>query len=155
VTHLQIVHQHRPEQPVIVVGTDGSPTATEAVRRAAEIARSRGGRLWIVTAIAPTRKGVDTTGLPDEFRTIVESPGLTADNILQHAMRGPAAGLDVETHAEAGDIVDVLLDVAGRERAELIVVGNRRRRFAQSVASRLSTRSHTDVLVVDTSAAAA
>ena len=38
----------------IVVGTDGSPSATTAVRRAAALARAEGARLHIVTAYDPS-----------------------------------------------------------------------------------------------------
>ena len=38
----------------IVVGTDGSDTAAEAVRQAAELARIHGARLHLVSAYSPT-----------------------------------------------------------------------------------------------------
>src|SRR5438067_10910824 len=54
----------------IVVGTDGSPSATTAVRRAAALARAEGARLHIVTAYEPAitasrRKVMDA--MPEEL----------------------------------------------------------------------------------------
>ena len=71
-----------------------------------------------------------------------------------------AEGLDVATHVESGDVVDVLTRVADAVAADVIVVGNRRpalmpKFIAGSIADRLTHQAHCDVLVVHTEGAAA
>ena len=145
--------------PVIVVGTDGSATASEAVRRAADIVRSRGGRLHVVTAIDALRRSPSASDIPEEFRAIGESSGLVADHILKQAATGPAIGVHTTTHAENGDIIEVLTRVADAVAADVIVVGNQRpammpKFIAGSIADRLVHHARCDVLVVNTDAAA-
>ncbi len=41
----------------IVVGTDGSNTASEAVRQATELARSLGAKVYLVSAYEPVPEG--------------------------------------------------------------------------------------------------
>jgi len=53
----------------IVVGTDGSETAAEAVRQATEIARLTGAALEIVSAFEP----VPQTRLRDEAQAVPET----------------------------------------------------------------------------------
>ncbi len=64
----------------VVVGTDGSETAAEAVRRAVELAKMCGATLHIVTAYKP--KPVRTAGVPEEFRERL-GPGGAADTVLE------------------------------------------------------------------------
>lgn len=144
--------------PIVVVGTDGSATATEAVRRAADIVRVQGGRLHVVTAF-DGRKDSESD-LPDEFGAVAPSPGLRADLILRQAAHGPASGIEIETHPEHGGVVEVLTRVATAVGADLIVVGNQRPPMmpgfiAGSIADRVVHQAHCDVLVVDTDGAAA
>jgi len=105
----------------IVVGTDGSATATEAVRRATQLATAFGQTLHIVHAAAPQR--VNDKGLPAEFRgTMVASQ----DNVLDDAAsRGRQSGAQVEVHQVEGDAAEAILQVAEKVGADLIVVGNK------------------------------
>ena len=84
---------------LIVTGTDGSESATAAVRQAAELAASSGAALHIVSAYPPA------DGAPgDAVRTILD----TAEAAL--------AGTDVPVnlHAEPGDPAGALCAVAER-----------------------------------------
>src|SRR5215212_7856480 len=93
----------------IVTGTDGSESAAEAVRQAAELAGSSGVPLHLVSAYPP---GAD--------------PAAGVQVILD-AAREPLTGLAVEIHlhAEPGGPAEALCAVAARVGAELIVVGNK------------------------------
>ena len=146
---------------VVVVGTDGSRTASEAVRRAADVVRSRGrstprrhrDRCAASRARANPRS-------PPSSAAIAESPGLVAEHILKQAATGPAQGIDVSTHPEVGGVVEVLTRVADAVTADLIVVGNQRPPLmppfiAGSIADRLVHHASCDVLVVNTDSAAA
>jgi nucleotide-binding universal stress UspA family protein len=139
----------------IVVGTDGSDTATTALRRAAELARLCGGTLHIVSAFRPVsvnKLQAQRRGLPEEFRW-----ALSADAELQatlHAARRVAteAGVKAETVGQVGDPVDVILATAEELRADLIVIGSKgiERRILGSVPNSITHDAECDVLVVHT-----
>jgi nucleotide-binding universal stress UspA family protein len=139
------------------VGTDGSTTATEAVRRAVELAASQGARLHVVTAYRP-RAGRGEDALPEAWRWKA-SPGEAAEQTARAAAEtAEAAGLEVQCHAEPGDPADVLVDVVNEVGADLLVIGNKGMRGAgrmviPSVPNRVSHRATCDILLVDTSAA--
>ena len=134
----------------IVVGTDGSETATKAVSKAATLARQAGARLHIVTAYGAKAEAVsDDLGWMD-------TAGEQADTILRQAKDAiDAAGLDVETHARVGDAASALIDVAMETGADLIVVGNKgmtgmTRFLLGSVPNKVAHHAPCDVLIVRT-----
>ncbi|MGH2982358.1 MAG: universal stress protein [Solirubrobacterales bacterium] len=143
----------------IVVGTDGSDTAGEAVRQATELARLSGARLDIVSAFEP----IPQQRIKDEAR---EAPGdvqyeispredvnLILDNANGDARK---EGLEeVQTHAREGDPADAILDVAEEIKADLIVVGNKgmtgaRRFLLGSVPNKVSHHAPCSVIIVRT-----
>ena len=142
----------------IVVGTDGSETATEAVRRAAALARSlgAGARLHLVTAYRPLEAmyvGPDVVpsglaGLVDprkDARTVVEE---AADKVR-------AEGVDVEVYVWPGDAASAIIDVATTAKADLIVVGSRgmsgaARFLLGSVPNKVSHHAPCNVMIVRT-----
>jgi nucleotide-binding universal stress UspA family protein len=102
----------------IVVGTDGSETAREAVRQATGLAATVGARIELVSAYQPVPEGG-----PDGWSV---SPRGEVERALQEAAGEiAAAGVEVTTYARQGDPAGALLDVAEERRADLIVVGNR------------------------------
>ena len=142
----------------IVVGTDGSDTAAEAVRQAAELARIHGARLHLVSAYSPTlraRLQAERELLPEDERWMA-SPGEQAERVLAEAAKGAeAGGIAVETHAEPGDPAEVILQLAERIDAELIVVGNKgmtgiSRFLLGSVPSRVAHHASCSVLIIRT-----
>ena len=134
----------------IVVGTDGSETATRAVSKAVTLARQGGATLHIVTAY-----GTKPEVVPEELNWM-ESAGVQAETILRQTVAGiDAAGLDVETHARVGDPASVLIDVAVGTAADLIVVGNKgmtgmARFLLGSVPNKVAHHAPCDVLIVRT-----
>ncbi len=136
----------------VVVGADESPTAADAVNRAVALAKLSGGTLHIVTAYKP--KPVAEADLPDEFRYTMPS-SIEAD-VLLRALGGVAAeqGVRFETHAATGDPVDAVIGIAEREKADLIVVGNKgmhgARRVLGSVPNSIAHRAPCSVLILAT-----
>jgi nucleotide-binding universal stress UspA family protein len=141
----------------IVVGTDGSPTATEAVRHAAEIARDLGARVHLVSAYAPLA-GVKVRGAGDsperaEWRV---GPDMNVEGILDEAAsRVRGAGVDVESHAQKGDPAEAIIKVAEEEKADLIIVGNKgmtgaKRFLLGSVPDKISHHAPCSVMIVRT-----
>ena len=142
----------------IVVGTDGSETAGEAVRQATELAKISEARLDIVSAYEP----IPRQRLQEEQR---EAPGdvqyelgpredvnMTLDAASRQAKQGE---VDVNSHAREGDPADAILDVAEEVQADLIVVGNKgmtgaRRFLLGSVPNKVSHHAPCSVIIVRT-----
>jgi nucleotide-binding universal stress UspA family protein len=143
---------------VIVVGTDDSDTAAEAVRQAAELAKVHSARLHIVTAYQPVLTATTEAArreLPEELQWMV-SPGERADALLRDAVaRLRDSGVEVEPHSRTGDPANAIIDVAEEQGADLIVVGNKgmsgvARFLLGSVPSKVAHHAPCDVLIVRT-----
>jgi nucleotide-binding universal stress UspA family protein len=141
----------------VVVGTDGSATATRAVERAAELASALDAPLHIVmcceihagAAWATAAAGVAYAPAPDD------RDRADAQQIVDRAKRAVMdLRLDVRTHVCAGEPAEALLAIAADERAQMIVVGNHGmkgpRRVLGSVPNSVSHRAGCAVLIVPT-----
>jgi nucleotide-binding universal stress UspA family protein len=144
----------------IVVGTDGSDTAKEAVRQAAELAKAVGASVLLVSAYEPvpeSRLRHERTDVPADVSWMV-NPREDVQSVLDaEADRIRQAGVsDVETYAREGDPADAILDVAEEKGADLIVVGNKgmtgaKRFLLGSVPNKVSHHAPCAVLIVRTS----
>ncbi len=142
----------------IVVGTDGSDTATEAVRHAIELARMSGGRLEIVAAFEPitrTRVREEQAELPGDVSHAV-GPREDVNVILGTAVgEAKQDGVEAESHPREGDPADAILDVAEETNADVIVVGNKgmtgaKRFLLGSVPNKVSHHAPCGVYIVRT-----
>jgi nucleotide-binding universal stress UspA family protein len=142
----------------IVVGTDGSATASAAVERACELAVAHASHLHIVSAYpssaaAAVAMGRDPSSIvPDEQDSDVCH---AVERMLESVRRQlEGSGAKITTHAVGYDPVTAILDVARAHEADLIVVGNVGMRGPQrklgSVPDVLAHLSTTDVLIVNT-----
>jgi nucleotide-binding universal stress UspA family protein len=144
----------------VVVGTDGSESSLRAVARAGALAGVSGASLVIACAYLPTEaddrelaRAQDV--LRDEAYQIVGS-NPAEETVRTATDRATSAGAkDVRTVAVQGSPVEALLDVVRREKADLLVVGNRglagiKGRLLGSVPADATRRSECDVLVVHT-----
>lgn len=130
----------------VVVGTDGSAPAGEAVRAAAGLAASDGAELVVVTAYGePATAG----GSPGDA-------GAAGELAREAEAVGREAGVEqVVTRAVPGAPADVLLATAAEVAADLIVVGSRgmtrpARSELGAVANTVSHHAECDVLVFHT-----
>jgi nucleotide-binding universal stress UspA family protein len=142
----------------IVVGTDGSETAAEAVSKAIELAKLTGATLSLVSAYAPV-SGRRVSGEQRQAPTDVhyeigprEDVNLILDAAAADAKR---EGIEVQTHAVEGDPADAILNVAEEVKADLIVVGNKgmtgtRRFLLGSVPNNVSHHAPCSVIIVRT-----
>jgi nucleotide-binding universal stress UspA family protein len=142
----------------IVVGTDGSDTATEAVRRAIKLAKMSGGRLEIVAAFEPvtrTRVREEQAELPGDVSHAV-GPREDVNVILDRAVgEAKQDGVEAEPHPREGDPADAILDVAEETNADVIVVGNKgmtgaKRFLLGSVPNKVSHHAPCGVYIVRT-----
>ncbi|CAN5209089.1 hypothetical protein BH20ACT24_BH20ACT24_03120 [soil metagenome] len=116
----------------ILAATDGSPTASEAARKALELALLVRAEVTLV---------------------FVGDPIVGAIKLEGTAASGPD-GVTVRTRVVEGDPAEQICEAAERESADLIVVGNKGmsgpRRFLGSVPNKVAHYSPTDVLIVKT-----
>jgi nucleotide-binding universal stress UspA family protein len=139
----------------IVVGTDGSETAAEAITRAADVAKGSAASLHVVSAYRPLEgarvKGAGPEG--DDWRV---GSDVQVETILRDALdRLGDSGLNVTEHALKGDPADAILAVAESEGADLVVVGNKgmtgaRRFLLGSVPSKVAHHAPCTVMIVRT-----
>ena len=141
----------------IVVGTDGSETAKEAVRQATELAKLLGATIDLVSAYEPgpsacapsnARSRTTCSGWSTRART-----SRRRSRRPPRRSRGPAS--TVETFAREGDPADAILDVAEERGADLIVVGNKgmtgaKRFLLGSVPNKVSHHAPCSVLIIRT-----
>ncbi len=143
----------------IIVGTDGSDTATTAVRHAVGLAQSLGSKLLIVSAYEPVsdqRLRSERLEAPKDLQWLV-NPREDVLALLESAQRqAQDAGVQqVETVARQGDAADAILDVAEEQGSDLIVVGNKGMKGATrfllgSVPNKISHHAPCSVLIVRT-----
>jgi nucleotide-binding universal stress UspA family protein len=142
----------------IVVGTDGSETAKQAVREASELAKQTGATLYIVSAFDPvpqSRLREERLEAPPDIEHTV-GPNEDVEAILAEAAQDvEGAGVKVQTVARQGEPADAILDVAEDEKAYLIVVGNKgmtgaKRFLLGSVPNKVSHHAPSSVLIVRT-----
>ena len=103
----------------MVVGTDGSETASEAVRQAAELAQKVGAKVHLVSAYEPVPEGrlrEERQQVPGDLQWMVNPREDVSETLEEAAGELRDAGVDVETHAREGDPADAILDVAEEER---------------------------------------
>lgn len=122
-TMADVGDQLKASQGPIVVGTDGSDTATAAVMEAMRLATAFGEELHIVSAYDPD--AVRASAIPHEFDGLVTSHSKVDAVLADVASRARSAGITVEVHAGTGDAADRILEVAREVDANLIVVGNK------------------------------
>jgi nucleotide-binding universal stress UspA family protein len=142
----------------IVVGTDGSDTASEAVRQAVDLAKATGAKLELVSAYEPVsnqRLREESNQVPEDMQWMV-NPREDVDATLDGATElAEQAGVEVEKFARQGDPADAILDVAEETKADLIIVGNKgmtgaRRFLLGSVPNKVSHHAPCSVLIIRT-----
>jgi nucleotide-binding universal stress UspA family protein len=142
----------------IVVGTDGSETAAEAVRTAIELAKLTKAKLEIVSAYEPVpqqRLKEEGEGISGDVSHVI-NPREDVQFVLdQAAAQAKESKVDVVTHPREGDPADAILDVAEENDADLVMVGNKgmtgaRRFLLGSVPNKISHHAPCDVWIVRT-----
>jgi nucleotide-binding universal stress UspA family protein len=142
----------------IVVGTDGSTTAQEAVRQATELARALAAKVYLVSAYEPVPEGRlrhERQNVPEDLQWMVNPREDVEETLEGSAEALKEAGIEVETLAREGDPADAILDVAEEKGADLIVVGNKgmtgaKRFLLGSVPNKVSHHAPCSVMIIRT-----
>jgi nucleotide-binding universal stress UspA family protein len=147
----------------IVVGTDGSATAGEAVQQAIELAKKLDAKVHLVsayrmgaaTAMALGAEAVAMTGVSASYEWHEAAPKAAREVVERAAERAARAGVKTELHVSDGNPADVIVGVAEAVGADLIIVGDRgmsgvKRLLTGSVPNAVAHRSPCSVWIVDT-----
>jgi nucleotide-binding universal stress UspA family protein len=137
----------------VAVGTDGSPTASEAVRMAVDVARRYEAELVLLSAFKDSAgaagTGADSSGEIEWSSSgsarVREILARTEDDLRRQ-------GIDCTTRADEGDPAEVLVRLAQECGADLLVIGNKgmHRRVLGSVPNTVTHKAPCSVLVVKT-----
>ena len=143
----------------IVVGTDGSDTATRAVSEAIDMAKAIGATLELVSAYAPVpeqRLRAERRDAPADVQWSINPRQEVEAALTDAADLAREAGVSVNTYARQSDPADAILDVAEEQNAEMIIVGNKgmtgaKRFLLGSVPDKISHHAPCSVLIIRTS----
>ena len=132
----------------VAVGTDGSETASEAVKQAAEFARRFDAKLVLLSAFKsePPPTGTDETQW-------AYSPAAQLREILARTeTEMNEQGIECTTMVDEGDPGDVLVRLADDCGADVLVIGNKgiQRRVLGSVPKSVVHNADCSVFVVKT-----
>jgi nucleotide-binding universal stress UspA family protein len=132
----------------VAVGTDGSPTASEAVAMAVELARRFNAKLVLLSAF----KDSPGAGSATELQWTSSSSARVREILSRTEDELRRQGIDCTTRADEGDPADVLVQLAVECEADLLVIGNKgmERRVLGSVPNTVTHKTPCSVLVVKT-----
>lgn len=132
----------------VAVGTDGSETASEAVKQAADFARRYNAKLVLLSAFKDSPPPTGT----DEAQWAY-SPASQLREILSRTEADlNEQGLECTTVVDEGDPADVLVRLAEECGADVLVIGNKgmHRRVLGSVPKSVAHNAECSVFVVKT-----
>jgi nucleotide-binding universal stress UspA family protein len=136
----------------VAVGTDGSATADEAVKQAAEIAKRFGAKLVLLSAFQDLQGPRVGRGEDVELQWESSSSARVRTVLEQNEGKLREAGIECETRVAEGDPADTLVQLATDCDADLLVIGNKgmKRRVLGSVPNTVTHKADCSVLVVKT-----
>ncbi|MDX6536737.1 MAG: hypothetical protein QOD37_1078 [Gaiellales bacterium] len=141
----------------IVIGTDGSDTASQALGQAIELAAPLDATLHVVSAYAPVKAArlhAEAKQAPEDWQWAINPQEDVEATLRAAADAAGAAGVEACTHARPGDPADAIIGVAEEQNADLIIVGNKGmtgvKRIMGSVPNKVSHHAPCSVLIVRT-----
>ena len=136
---------------LIIVGVDGNSTSMKAAHVAANLAKSLGSTLRVVTAYGEDKTEKVEIGNDEWFLSTADEAERVAQRVAEELK---ATGVKTEYASALGKPADVLIEEATKHKAEIIVVGNVRmqglKRVLGSVANAVSHNAPCDVYIVKT-----
>ena len=139
----------------VAVGTDGSDTAAKAVEFAIELAERYEAKIVFLSAYkaaSEERRQRESRDAPEDVQwqfTASED----VDPALQDAVdSAKERGLESKSEAKEGDPSKVLVELAGKHNADLLVIGNKGmdRKVLGSVPNTVSHKAPCSVVIVKT-----
>jgi nucleotide-binding universal stress UspA family protein len=139
----------------VAVGTDGSGTAEKAVLSALELAERFAAKIVFISAYSPVdeiRLRREKREAPDEVQWTI-NPEEDVDATLRECEQlAEDRGLRWASEAAQGDPADILVALAARHDADVLVIGNRgmHRRVLGSVPNSVTHKANCTVFLVKT-----
>lgn len=137
----------------IVVGVDGSDTAARAAEIAAQLAGALEAELLVVSAYGRFEVERLQAG-SEEYVFTSEDQGQEVAERAADELRSRHPGLSLRVLPQEGKPADALVEVAERERVDVIVVGNKRvqgrARVLGSIATDVARKAPCDVYIAHT-----
>jgi len=132
----------------VAVGTDGTETASEAVKQAAEFARAFDAKLVLLSAF---KEGPPPTGT-DESQWAYNPAAQLREILSRTEAEINEQGIECTTLVDEGDPGDVLVRLAEDCGADVLVIGNKgmHRRVLGSVPKSVAHNADCSVFVVKT-----
>jgi nucleotide-binding universal stress UspA family protein len=139
----------------IAVGTDGSATATKAVRFALDLAERYAARIVFISSYRPvseTRLRHEQKDAPEELQWSINPAEDVEATLREVEEMADERGLRWESEAREGDPADVLVELAEQHGADVLVIGNKgmNRRILGSVPNSVSHKANCSVIIVKT-----
>lgn len=139
----------------ILVPTDGSTYAEDALYTAIDLLKAKNGELFLLTVV-PSIAGFDmevSAGSRDKIRAEFEAQGEKVINRACDIAHGEGVKVTCKAENTAPSIPDAIVDFAEKEKVDLIVIGTRglgpSSRFRMgSVASKVVRHAPCSVYVV-------
>jgi nucleotide-binding universal stress UspA family protein len=139
----------------VLVATDGSETADEAVKVATELAKAFGATLHIVSVYQGGRGGA--LRVPEMKMALpegIDAASVAATQTESLASQARTKGVTAETHVVSGNPAEQIVAVAEEQHVDLIVVGNKGmrgvKRVLGSVPNAVAHSASCSVLIVAT-----
>jgi nucleotide-binding universal stress UspA family protein len=133
----------------VAVGTDGSATAAEAVRQAADLARRYDAKLVLLSAFG---KHATPSSSVDETQWATNPAAQVREILARTESELSDRGIDCSTVVDEGDPADVLVRLAEECGADVLVIGNKgmQRKLLGSVPNSVAHNAACTVVVVKT-----
>jgi nucleotide-binding universal stress UspA family protein len=147
----------------ILVATDASAASNRALKMAAQFAKQHDAELLIVHVIRDMQIPFEIKEIPELESDTIESFATAreeimrkvAESVLRDAKgRAEEAGADkVQTTIGTGDPATSILDIAGRRKIDMIVIGTRglgklKSKVLGSVSRKVTNNAETSCLIV-------
>jgi nucleotide-binding universal stress UspA family protein len=141
----------------ILVPVDGSTYSMEAVKAAADFAKTKGAEVTLIT-VAPFVSGLDLEISAGAMEKLNESMKSKGEEVLSKAQSIlTAEGVSAKTVASSSiSAADEIIGLAEKDKTDLIIIGNRglggaaTRFFMGSVASKVAAHAPCSVYIVKT-----
>ena len=132
----------------VAVGTDGSETASEAVKQAAEFARRFDAKLVLLSAFKDGPPPPDA----DEAQWAYSPAAQVREILSRTEAEMNDSGIECTTAIDEGDPAEVLVRLADDCGADVLVIGNKgmQRRVLGSVPKSVAHNADCSVFVVKT-----
>jgi nucleotide-binding universal stress UspA family protein len=139
----------------VAVGTDGSGTADKAVEFAIDMAARYEARIVFISAYVPKRESKlerERAEAPEDLQWQI-NPAEDIDATLRDCEeRAEERGLRWASEAREGDPARILVELAGSNDADVLVIGNKgmQRKLLGSVPNSVSHNAPCSVVIVKT-----